>query len=155
MINRRQLAFFALALFVVSGCGGDGRNKRYKVSGKVTYKGQPLANGTIQFYPEKASADNPGASGVITDGYYTLSATGAEGDGAYPGAYLVAIESRKTDMTDAMKKASGGSARQDDIAKAYAKSILLTPKKYSITDTSGLKANVETRSNTFDFELTD
>jgi hypothetical protein len=155
VIHRRQLAILALAIFVVSGCGGDGRNKRYKVSGKVTYKGQPLKSGTIQFYPEKASGDNPGASSTITDGYYTLSATGMEGDGAYPGDYLVAIEARDTDMSQALKNAGGGAARQDDIAKAYAKSKLLTPKKYAITDTSGLKAKVEARSNSFDFELVD
>lgn len=154
MINRRLFGLFAVSAFLLSGCGGDGLPKRYKVSGKVSYKGQPVAKGTVSFYPVKTSGENPGAFGTIVDGYYTAT-TFTDGDGALPGEYEVSIDSREVDLSAAEKKAGGGAMRQDDVAKANKNAKILIPVKYLQTSTSGLKATVKTSSNTFDFELTD
>jgi len=154
VINRRLLGLLTLSVFIVSGCGSDGLPKRYKVSGKVTYKGAPVAKGTVSFYPVKSSGENPGGFGNIVDGYYTLT-TFKDGDGALPGEYEVSIDSREVDLKEAEKRAGGGAMRQDDVAKANAKAKLLIPRKYVETATSGLKATVKTSSNTFDFELQD
>ena len=40
----------AIAVMIV-GCGDDGLGKRYAVSGKVTYKGAPVADASIAFRP--------------------------------------------------------------------------------------------------------
>jgi hypothetical protein len=74
----------ALAL----GCGGE---KTYRVSGKVTFKGQPLPAGRIYFTPDQKKG-NKGATGYadIKDGAYDTSATG--GRGVIAGATTVKIE---------------------------------------------------------------
>ncbi len=141
---------------VLSGCGDDGLAKRYPVSGKVTYKGEPVAQASISFYPAAGqTGEQRGASGVVKDGYYTLSTLGSD-DGAFPGDYQVSISARMPDMTKAKDKASkiGGLMSQDDVAKAYAKAKSTIPMKYESPD-AGLKAKVEAKSNTFDFDLTD
>ena len=72
------------ALFVLASCGTeDGLGKRYPVSGTVKYNGNPLEKGEISFIPEDISK-NFGATGIITDGSYTLS-MGGDGDGAQVG----------------------------------------------------------------------
>lgn len=156
-----QLRIFSLVamsgLTLILGCGSDdGLGKRYAVSGKVTYKGQPLEKGDILFHlatPDPKGINN-GATGSIVNGSYTLSTRG-ENDGAFPGEYIVTVTSLDVDTTKAMANAGGGVARQDDIAKANRMAKSLIPKKYSETSTSGLKATVKESSNTIDFELAD
>jgi hypothetical protein len=140
---------------VIFGCGDDGLGKRYPVSGTVTYKGEPLEKGTINFYTT-ASGEARGASGSIVNGSYTLSTTGGD-DGAFPGDYLVAISARAPDMSLAKANQAkvGGSMRQDDVAKAFKEASSPIPKKYESTDTSQLKATVTAGSNKIDFPLTD
>jgi hypothetical protein len=151
----------ALATITAIGCGDDGLGKRYPVSGTVTYNDKPVESGTISFYPvggtgQTSGPESRGASGVIKDGKYTLSTQG-EDDGAFAGDYEVSISARVADMTQAKANAekSGGSFRQDDVAKAYAKSKSPIPLKYESTSTSKLTAKVEAKSNTIDFKLTD
>ncbi|MFO0953131.1 MAG: hypothetical protein U0835_18650 [Isosphaeraceae bacterium] len=158
LIARRALAPLATAALILSvvGCGdSSGLGKRYPVSGSVTYKGQPVAKGNISFYSTGAGAESRSAFGEIKDGKYSIS-TQDEGDGAFPGDYLVSITSREVDSstTDANAKQSG-SGRQDDVAKAYASAKSLIPKKYEVPEQSGLKAKVEAKSNTIDFPLAD
>ncbi|WP_165247962.1 hypothetical protein [Paludisphaera soli] len=140
-----------------AGCGDDGLAERYKVSGTVTYKDKPVSSGSIQFYPAGGGGpDQRGATGVITDGAYTLSTQGDD-DGAFPGDYLVAITARKPDMAAAQANADkiGGLYRQEDVAKAYKKAPSEIPQKYESPESGGLKAKVEPRSNTIDFTLVD
>jgi hypothetical protein len=144
------------AVLAVLGCGEDGLGKRYPVSGTVTYKGQPLAKGSISFFASGAGAETRGAAGTIADGKYTLS-TQSENDGAFPGDYVIGITAREADMSEAKANAAkhGGSARQDDVSKAYATAKSLVPKKYEVPEQSGLKAKVEAKSNTINFDLVD
>lgn len=147
----------ACAVIVVLGCGDDGLGKRYPVSGTVTYQGKPLEVGAITFYPTSGpNQETRGASGAIKNGSYTLSTIGGD-DGAFPGDYAVAIAARAPDFSTAKanQEKVGGSMRQDDVAKAYAKASSAIPKKFENTATSNLKAKVEARSNTIDFPLTD
>jgi hypothetical protein len=142
---------------MVIGCGDDGLGKRYPVSGKVTYKNQPLAIGTVTFFAIGGKdAETRGATGAIKDGSYSMSTIGGE-DGVFPGDYQVSIASRNVDMSQAKanQEKTGGSFRQDDVAKAYKNSESLIPKKYESTEKSGLKAKVEARSNTINFDLAD
>jgi hypothetical protein len=147
----------ACAVIAVLGCGDDGLGKRYPVSGTVKYKGTPLDVGTITFYPTSGpNQEVRGASGAIKGGSYTLSTAGTD-DGAFPGDYAVAISARAPDMSlaKANQEKVGGSMRQDDVAKAYAKASSAIPKRFENTATSKLTAKVEAHSNTFDFDLKD
>ena len=79
-----------LFLPIVTGCG-DGV-ERILVSGNVTHQGQPVAEGTIRFLPQKGTKA-PVVSGVIKDGKYDTKAT----KGVQPGSYRVEIRAYNPD----------------------------------------------------------
>lgn len=141
-------------VFLAAGCGADegGLAARYPVRGTVTYNGQPLASGTINFYPVDPTQARP-ASGTIQDGSFVLT-TQNQDDGAMPGSYKVGITAYQEDRSkiDSLQKKYGGFT-QLDLAKV--KKTLLTPAKYQDPDTSGLTAEVRAGSNSFTFELRD
>jgi len=144
-------------MLLLIGCSDDGLGERYAVSGKVTYKGAPVESASITFYPAAGQTDGEqrGATGMVKDGHYTLSTVGGD-DGAFPGDYLVSITARTPDMSTAAANAQkGGSFRQDDVAKAFAQAEGALPRKYESPEDGGLKAKVEAKSNTIDFDLKD
>jgi hypothetical protein len=157
-VRLRGLALLTgpLALVVLIGCGDStGLEKRYPVSGKVTYKGQPVPKGNVFFVPVDATKGRSAGGEIAEDGSYTLT-TAEEGDGALPGEYKVAVISQDIDMTEVLKEAGGGAGRQSEtFRKATKQAKYLVPKKYSDPETSGLKKTVEARSNTIDLELSD
>jgi hypothetical protein len=152
------IALSVSATVVVLGCGGDdsGLGRRYKVTGKVTYKGEPVPKGTVNFLPTKPPVpEGRAATGEIKDGYYSLSTTG-NNDGALPGDYNVAIVALDIDLSSALA-ATEGKARvgSKDFQKAIKSGKNLVPTKYGLGETSGLKATVDASGKAFDFDLTD
>jgi len=141
-----------MALMLVLGCSDDGLGKRYPVYGTVTYKGEPVAKGNINFVP--TGAEGRAANGPIENGKYTLSTLGND-DGAFPGSYQVAIIATDADYTQVKANAGGGAGRQDDVYKANMSAKSLIPTKYRSIQTSDLKAEIKPESNKFDFTLTD
>jgi len=139
---------------IVLGCGDQsGLAKRYPVTGRVTYKGEPVEKGTISFIP--VQADGRAAAGEITNGSYSLT-TSTPNDGALPGSYKVTVVSKELDTTKLKEVAKGGQFHHDaDFAKATKNAKSLIPARFSLADTSDLKADVEAKSNTKNFELTD
>jgi len=155
--NLKWVLLFSTCFMVVGCSSGDGLDKRYKVSGKVTYKGAPVAKGTISFMPVKP--DGRGASGQIVDGSYQMTTQEAN-DGAFPGEYTVTIDALTADLSaaeaEAKKKgATSVALPQDMVAKAYKNAKNAVPAKYSQAASSGLKADVKQQSNTINFDLTD
>lgn len=71
-------------------CLAVGCSKGNRISGKVTFKGQPIPSGKIYFIPD-ATKGNSGPTGfaMIKDGAYDTSAGGR---GAVGGQMIVAIE---------------------------------------------------------------
>jgi hypothetical protein len=89
--SRRILGCLMTAAIVAAcsaGCGGDKTNR---ISGQVTFNGQPVPAGKIYFMPD-GSKGNSGATGYadIKDGNYDTSSTG--GMGTVSGPMIVAIE---------------------------------------------------------------
>ena len=161
-LPRRSLAMLALpALLVMASCGADdGLGKRYPVSGTVTYNGNPLEKGEISFVSEDLK-NNFGASGRITDGSCILS-TGGNGDGAQAGKYKVTITSKedylakaKADFQKETKQQVSNYIPPQFIAKAEAAAKSLIPAGYGDPSTTNLKAEVEAKSNSLDFKLSD
>ncbi|MBN1912606.1 MAG: hypothetical protein JW818_22990 [Pirellulales bacterium] len=74
-----------LSAAVLTGCNSS--PKTVPLSGEVTFDGQPVVEGTIQFIPDKGT---PGRAtgGIIADGRYTLSKEAGPQNG---GTYLVRI----------------------------------------------------------------
>lgn len=131
--------FATLTSSILVGCGASGPAKG-SVSGKVTYKGQPVPKGTVTFVAVDAKGRN--ATGAINpDGSFTLQ-TENPGDGAILGDYKVTISAR------------------DDVVLDYTPTKpvppkMLAPAKYESPESSGLTATVKSGSNTFNWELTD
>lgn len=91
----------ALLCCLAAGCGGDGGGNH--VSGKVTFKGQPVPAGKIYFTPDSAKG-NSGPQGYadIKDGEYDTSASGGHGVGSGP--MTVSIEGFDPSKSGAKEK---------------------------------------------------
>ena len=76
-----------------AGCNGD-PHQRQAVSGTVTFKGQPLKTGSIEFSPSDGQAT--GVSVTITNGEYKLE----KNQGLSPGNYKVKINAPDKDNLD-------------------------------------------------------
>jgi len=153
------MALSVSAVVVVVGCSGDdsGLGRRYKVSGKVTYKDAPVPHGTVTFIPTKPPPpEGRAATGQIKDGFYTLSTTGND-DGALPGDYNVAVVAMDIDLASAVSKGPLPKIHEGDEAyqKAHKNAKKLIPDKYGVSETSGLKATVDSSGKSYDFTLTD
>lgn len=84
LMQRSWLMLLALGALSATGCSGS---NLVEVTGKVTYKGEPVTSGTISFI----AADKPAAYGDLQpDGTFALH-TENPGDGATPGAYRVIV----------------------------------------------------------------
>lgn len=160
---RRILVPAMLAVITaIAGCGsgGDpGRKPTYKVTGKVTLAGAPVAGATVTFYP----AENQRAPTGQTDenGEYVMS-TYEYGDGAMEGQYGIAVFKAvmKKDNSSAegdheaiasgqADPGAGHAASDDDEASASA-----VPMRYTNPDDSGFSANVTPDGeNRFDLEM--
>ena len=71
----------------LAGCGGAiDTLPRQPISGTVTFEGEPLKSGSIQFVPDKTK-EGITSGGVITDGRFDV----AQADGPVPGQYKVII----------------------------------------------------------------
>jgi hypothetical protein len=119
------------------------------VSGKVTYKGQPVAQATVTFIGEGEAR----AAVAITDasGIYQLKTL--DSAGAMPGKYTVLVS-----QTEAMP-GSDRPVSMDEAAKNQGKPKepkQLLPAKYMDPTKSPLKFQVDSgKANTFDLSLTD
>lgn len=145
--TRRLLAAVAGVSLLAAcwGCSGSSSLDTIPVQGRVTYKGQPVTQGTITFLPLNAAEGTPRrpATGVIQpDGSYRL-ATLSPDDGAVPGEYQVVIVS----IT------SGPTPENPDAPEVWA-----IPKHYGNPTQTDLKASIPADASgplEFDFTLQD
>jgi hypothetical protein len=125
-----RVAAFAVGLALV-GCSGG--VKKVTVNGTVTYKGQPLESGILQFVgPDGAYS----AAVVQNGGGFTMT-------DVVPGQVKVGVQS-----------APGGSGSSDPKAprtKVVPPSSL--PEKYRSPDTSGLVYTIAPDTRTLDIKL--
>jgi hypothetical protein len=114
-------------LAAAAGCG-DGKGKKYDVSGAVSYDGQDVADGDIVFVPEDKTVSPEG--GKIKDGKYTAKVPA--------GKCRVEIRGNRTVPG---KKGPMG----EDFVESY------IPEKYNVKST--LSAEVGSGKTTHDFKL--
>jgi hypothetical protein len=124
------LALSALAISFLAGCGEETGGK-LPVSGTITLKGQPIADGSIQF--ESASAFTGAA---IKDGKYQIPAA----QGLLPGTYTVRISAPESTAPPAEP---GG-----EIAPPVADRV---PAEYNVNST--LKFEAKPGADKFDFDV--
>jgi hypothetical protein len=144
----------ALALgLLAAGCGRKDRPPLGRVSGTITYNGKALAKAAVVFFPEQEGFRS--ALGETDEqGRYTLW-TYDPGDGAPVGKHKVTVTLRgapeKAEMHPSVIGKGKGEAYYEQVA-ATGKPLI--PEKYFNPMTSGLTADVQRGSNTFDFPLT-
>jgi hypothetical protein len=86
------LAMLAVAALTLSvGCSNNGLTLA-RVRGKVTYKGQPVKNGTVFFMPDdtKGTIGPPAVGSITSNGSYVMS-TETSGDGVIVGSHKIGI----------------------------------------------------------------
>ena len=124
------LPMLALALLGPStGCGANGAGTMpslVPVTGKVTFKGQPLTTGIVRFEPDDFG--RPATGKLQPDGTFVLT-TLKDGDGVVAGHHLVSI-------TDTDSKAKPA-----------------VPKKYANGQSSKFVADVSPESKEFTFDI--
>jgi len=147
--RKNDVAMFAMAL-VVAGCSQGNGIRTVPVSGKVTYKGNPVEGATISFFPEGDARPATAISGA--GGVYHLMTLDAPG--AMPSQYTVTL--RKTDIpAESTKPVSMEDAVKMNSRPLPAPKELL-PAKYGDATRSPLKFEVKAgKTNVFDLQLAD
>jgi hypothetical protein len=123
---------FAVGLAGILGCGKY--TPAGEVSGQVTFKGKPVAEGLVSFMNAEAGT---GGEGRITNGTYSLAAP------LQPGEYKVTV------MPLVVRQQDGGRGPEVGVEKP-APDI---PNKYRTIGTTDLKASVKPGKNEVNFDL--
>jgi hypothetical protein len=132
LIRGNILAF--LAIGAMGGCSGGNKVARYRVTGKVTYQGQPVERGEITF--EDPSTGQVNSSSLSAGGAYALEVPA--------GDFRVSV------APPLIETKGTGDSPPDMVPDPGVKNI---PRKYRRQETSGLAAQVAKDKRTFDFEL--
>src|SRR5262249_42014233 len=147
-----------------SGCGPGNGLSLGRVSGKVTYKGQPVKNGTVFFMPDesKGTVGPPALGSITSDGSYVMS-TETSGDGVIVGSHKVGITGveeapvtaeaeldpekspggyMKAKAKAAAQAARGATGKEDEFFtdKGGKKYRYIVPRKFSNPQESGIIA---------------
>lgn len=143
----RRGSWTGVVLFLIAcplaGCVKSGQLPTARVTGRIAYRGQPLAHGEIKFFPVQESGEGVRVAYGTLDahGHYRLG-TYREGDGALVGEHRVAIQCSAPTATEGEKKG--------DVPEPPR---WLIPSRYTDPATSGLTAHVVRGNNTLDFDL--
>lgn len=138
-----------LAVWV--GCGSPGPLTA-PVSGKVTYAGRPVTEGTILFWSTTGGTVASGPLG--TDGSYRLI-THPNAEGAVLGSHRVTIRAVKLLDANAVPKSPDAKGAFGPLANDVNPARLqwIVPQRYEDRQTSPLTAEVKPGQNTIDFTL--
>jgi len=125
----------AVGVLLFAGCGGGGSDTpRGDVSGTVTYQGQPVTEGTVNFLSPETGRS---ASATLdAQGKFTVDG------GVEAGSHVVTI-------TPPFVEVPPGGDEPPPEPKEYAN----IPEKYRSDTTSDLTAEVKPGKNQFSFEL--
>ena len=86
-LHRVLFGLIVTASLGLPGCGNSGGLEKVTVEGAVTFDGQPITNGEIQFHPTEGTM-GPVSGAPIVDGRYRVEAKG----GVPVGKHIVRIE---------------------------------------------------------------
>ncbi len=128
------VAAFSLVGLLV-GCSGSGgpEVKTVTVSGKVTFQGQPVEEGTITF--ENTETGHVGSAELGSEGAYSVELP--------VGHYAVAITPPMVEVPNTADSPGGEDFKDVDNI----------PEKYWNSATSGLTAQVDENNTTHDFDM--
>jgi hypothetical protein len=116
-----------------TGCGSGDGPARYKITGKVTYQGQPVEEGQIAF--EDPTAGQVNSSPLGAGGSYSTELPA--------GNFRVSVAPPQVEVK------SGPDSPPDLVPKK----VNNIPRKYWVQESSGLSAQVAKDKRSFDFDL--
>ncbi len=148
MLRAIGLLCVGCVLLTTLGCG-SGPDMR-SVTGRVTYEGKPISEGTVTFYP--AGGGRPAIGHLGSDGAFTLT-TFQKDDGALLGEYKVTIEAKQVSNVPPEPKTLTEEIAQAPASRERANVTWLVPEKYTDQTRSGLTAVVADGANQIDFDL--
>ncbi len=130
-----------IGLGLLMGCGHGSEIPRASVSGKVSYQGQPIADGTIRFVPIKGTK-GPVAGAEIKDGVYQVVVAG----GVPLGTHRVEIQAFQTLAQDSSQPRRPGRIGDLPAKRQY------LPTQYNRQST--LEATIDSKGEKIqDFDL--
>ena len=142
-----------LLVLVPLGCSGKGN-----LSGKVTYRGQPLKGGLVSFLPEEAGKEVK-TSAIHEDGSYSVT-------GVPAGPVRITVDTKPALPGPTPEQMARRGSRAAAAAAAFAQDpnaesktgggkghYVRIPEKYANPDQSGLTYRVKSGSQPFDIDL--
>jgi hypothetical protein len=133
-----------LVLGLLAGCAG-GSKKKLSLSGKVTYKGEPVTGGTLTLTPTDGETQ-PLKSPILANGTYLLTPPGL-------GEMKVSIE------TESIRRQTGvrypGMKEDNNANTSKIAKYKPIPRKYAKPQMSNLSVTIQDGKNIKDFDLTD
>jgi hypothetical protein len=147
-----------LAVPTVSGCGGGGNPKTYRVQGTIKLNGQPLPNASVTFVP--VGGNGKQAVGTTDDAGSYMLGTYATGDGAVAGDYKVVVKYTEVPEVelavdkDGKPDLKGMFTGFEKASRQKKKSVpkFVVPAKYGVPEKTDLFAKVP-GNDTMDFDL--
>jgi hypothetical protein len=152
----RWLGGCAVVAAVTLGCGKPAGVAFAPVTGRVVVNGQPLAEGTIHFFPDESQGTKgPMSTGVLqSDGSYALHGPG-QNVGAMVGNHRVYLTIPPQDTTPTPVEIDGKVVLQAPPRDAASGAVAQIPKKFLQAETSAWTATVTGgKANVLDFEIT-
>lgn len=146
------LTCLCLSSWFAIGCGGGPGGPQGKVGGKVTYNGNPVAEGTaVSFIGESGSGS--GAGTTAADGSYQLRST--SGDKLPVGKYRVVImpPAGPTMSPEEAMKQSMANAQAQTASKSDGEAMI--PDQYRTIAKTPLNFEVKAGDNVIDITLQD
>jgi len=149
-MHARNAAFLIAAAAVLAAAGCTHSSGLVPVSGKVTYKGQPVAGATIVFMGGEST--RPATAVSQPDGSYSLMTLDAKG--VVPGEYMVVVTKTDAPPVTAEPPSMEEAAKSANRPPLPPKELL--PSKYGDPTKTPLKFEVKPgQKNRFDLQLAD
>ena len=143
-MHRSRIYWLILGVFV-AGCGGVSGPERAAVSGKVTFDGEPVHQGSIAFIPT-GNTTGPTAGAVIEKGEFRTPS----GTGPVLGSHRVEITAHKTGQRKEIPGAVGAAAGPSG-ASVVAETEMYIPEQYN--KASILTIDIKSGRNPRNFDL--
>ena len=144
---RRMAVWLAVAGVLVAGCGRRSKLRRLPLAGSVTFAGQPVDDGLIEFIPVDATP-GPSFGGVVKAGRYDVpAAQGGHEGGTYRVQITSSRPSGKTLTVDTHVFKPDGTTMQVPVMESF------IPAKYNVASTLRATITREASAAGIDFAL--
>ena len=130
--------FLIFASFCLAGCSNDGL---LLISGKITFEGTPLSEGTISFMPSGAEGSSTAAQ--IQNGAYSAKVS--------PGKMIIKIYSERSLTPDEVKEYNTNPMTKNSMTPAESVKKQVIPAKYN--EKSTLTEEIREKRTDLNFDL--